>query len=104
MIQGYLDESGIHDGAKICLVGGYFGGPGQWKKFGNAWKGILTEYNVPEFHAHEFYKRDGAERSGVYRGWSDTKADSFLNKLVAVIIGSEKIHPVSAALVVDCFN
>ena len=32
MIDAYLDESGIHDGADICVVAGYFGGPSQFKK------------------------------------------------------------------------
>jgi len=25
MMEGYFDESGIHDGAKVCIVAGYYG-------------------------------------------------------------------------------
>ena len=44
MLQAYLDESGIHEGAHVCIVGGYFGGPGQWSKFGAEWKRVLEDY------------------------------------------------------------
>jgi hypothetical protein len=40
MIDAYLDESGIHDGAEVCLIAGYFGGRVQWRKFSKA-AGIL---------------------------------------------------------------
>ena len=55
MIQAYLDESGIHDNADVCLIAGYFGGPGQFKKLGSEWIDILRYHNVIEFHAKEFW-------------------------------------------------
>jgi hypothetical protein len=104
MLQGYLDESGIQDAAPICLIGGYFGGPGQWRKVGNAWQAILSRYEVKEFHAKEFWAFNAVgERVGPYREWSIDKANQFLGELVAVING-HKIHPVSTAVVVDAFN
>jgi hypothetical protein len=32
MIDAYLDESGIHEGAEVCVIAGYFGGKGQWRE------------------------------------------------------------------------
>lgn len=47
MIDAYLDESGIHDGSKVCVIAGYFGGPGQMKRFEKAWKETLARYSFP---------------------------------------------------------
>jgi hypothetical protein len=106
MLQGYLDESGIQDGAPVCIVAGYFGGPGQWKKLGNEWTGVLRDFNVPEFHAKQFWAfNEKRERVGPYKGWDDRRADDFLGRLRAIIYARRnKIHPVSAALVVESFN
>jgi len=106
MFQAYFDESGIQDGASVCLVGGYFGGPGQWRKFGQEWQAILDEYEVPEFHAKQFWAfNDYGQRVGPYKGWSATKAETFLGKLVGVIDShKKKIHPIGAVLVVEAFN
>jgi hypothetical protein len=89
----------------VCCWG-YFGGPGQWKKFGDAWKEIIQRYNVREFHARDFWRFDQhRERVGPYRGWSKEKADAFLYELVGVITRHRrKIHPISATVVVACFN
>lgn len=104
MLQGYLDESGIQEGASVCLVAGYFGGPGQWRKLGTAWQKVLDEYKVTEFHAKQFWAFDNqAQRVGPYKNWSSAKAQTFLAKLIS-IIDSHKIHPVSSALVVESFN
>ena len=43
-IEAYFDESGIHDRARICAAGGYFGGPGQMKRLECAWKRTLAIY------------------------------------------------------------
>ena len=99
-----LHESGIQDGAPICLIGGYFGGPGQWRKVGIAWQTILNRHKVEEFHAKQFWAfADKGERVGPYKEWSESKAHHFLDELIAVIDG-HKIHPVSTVLVVDAFN
>jgi hypothetical protein len=42
--NAYLDESGAHEGASVCLVAGYFGGPGQWKKF--------SQEDLPALHSN----------------------------------------------------
>lgn len=104
MLRGYLDESGIQDGASLCLVGGYFGGPGQWRKVGIAWQKVLDKFFVPEFHAKQFWAfNPSGQRVGPYKGWDERKASQFLSKLISIING-HRIHPVSTMLVVDAFN
>src|SRR2546422_4977723 len=53
MIDAYLDQSGIHDGAAICVIAGYFGGRGRLGKLETAWKQVLKDFRFPmsEFHA-----------------------------------------------------
>jgi len=104
MMQAYLDESGIHEGANVCVIARCFGGPGQWKRLSSAWARILQLHKVTEFHAKEFWARDPlGGRVGPYKGWSGKKADTFLDQLVNIIQG-RKVHPVSCAVVLDSFN
>jgi hypothetical protein len=113
VIQAYFDESGIHGGgttpenppSPVCVVAGYFGGSGSLRKLGQRWSAVVGRYNVPEFHAKEFwgFTKDG-ERVGPYRGWSSTKARVFLDELVSIIEKHYRVHPVASAVVVQSFN
>jgi hypothetical protein len=104
MLEGYLDESGIHDGAPVCVVAGYFGGPGQWKKFDVLWRRVLNEFDVPDFHAKDFWHRtpEGG-RKKPYVGWTDRDDERFLADLTKAI-QKYKIHPFSPAIYPDDFN
>lgn len=104
MIQAYLDETGIHEGAAVCAIGGYFGGPGQWKKLGSKWAAIIHRYGVTEFHAKRFWAFDeNGEHVGIHKGWSKNKARDFLEELVSTI-EEHRIHPVSSVVVMESFN
>jgi hypothetical protein len=61
MIEAYLDESGVHGTAPICVIAGYFGGARQWAELEAAWRRILNDASVPleEFHALDFVKTGG---------------------------------------------
>jgi hypothetical protein len=106
MIEAYMDECGIHEGAHVCAIAGYWGTERKWKnKFKNQWKEIIKDANEPsmtEFHAVEFWNLEG-KRRGVFATWSDTKADKFIDDLANCIVES-KVHPTSAMLVVDDWN
>jgi hypothetical protein len=103
MLRAYIDESGVHDGAKICCVSGYFGGVNQWKKFEREWQPILDRAGVKEFHAKQFWARDRGNRVGAYKSWDDERADKFISELIAVIQGC-RIFPMSAAVVTDTWQ
>jgi len=106
MIDAYLDESGIHDGAAYCVIAGYFGGRGQWRKFEESWKQLLREFKVPmeKFHTKHFYP-EPKPKTWFADQWSrrDEYA-SFHNAIAATISQQKKIHPVSAGIVVPAFN
>jgi len=94
MIDAYLDESGIHDGAAVCVVAGYFAGRGQWRKFEKAWRRVLDDFGMPleEFHAKDLVKKD------------DPKYKELLDSLALLIARfAEKVHPISAAIIVEEF-
>jgi hypothetical protein len=92
MIDAYLDESGIHDGAAVCVIAGYFGGQGQWRKFEKLWRGILKEAKFPleKFHAKDLVK-NMAKHGGLLFQLADA-------------IAKYKIYPVSSSVVVSDFN
>ncbi|MGB8769039.1 MAG: hypothetical protein WCC92_05460, partial [Candidatus Korobacteraceae bacterium] len=91
MIDAYLDESGIHDGARICVVAGYSGGRGQWRRFEFEWRRLLDRYKIPisEFHANKLAKmRQHAE---------------LLHAAAKLIRSFDKIHPMGVGVFVDDF-
>jgi len=103
VLSAYLDESGIHDHARVCVVAGYFGGPGQWKRTERAWRKVLRDFDVPDFHAKQFWAKDRlGDRLGPYVGWNEAKDKRFLDGLIEAI-RRYKIYPISAAIYVDDF-
>ena len=92
MIDAYLDESGIHEGSKICVIAGYFGGPGQMKRLETAWKKTLVDFNFPigEFHAKDLIK--------------SSKHHPMLKGLARIVGEQRKVYPVTWAVFVDDFN
>jgi hypothetical protein len=104
MIDAYLDESGIHDGAVVCVIAGYFGGRGKWRKFEDDWKQLLRDFKVPmeKFHAKSFfpYPKPGGFFHNEWKG--DYKA--FHGAIAETIARHRKIHPVSAGIIVPDFK
>ena len=106
MIDAYLDESGIHDGAAVCVIAGYFGGRGKWRKFEDNWKQMLRDFKVPmeKFHTKHLYPEpkegtwfcDQWSRRDDYKSFHDAIADT--------IYEHKKIHPVAAGIIVPAFN
>jgi hypothetical protein len=92
MIDAYLDESGIHDGAAICVIAGYFGGRGQFGKLDQAWKRVLEDFNFPvaDLHATDLIKSH--------------RHAPMLKVLAETIARQSKIHPVSFGIVVEDFQ
>jgi hypothetical protein len=86
MLMAYMDDSGTHNGAHNCVVGGYWGYVSEWRRFEKGWKAALTAEGVEEFHAKEFWQRiPGEGRVGQYASWSDERHAKFINRLLRVI-------------------
>jgi Protein of unknown function (DUF3800) len=105
MMNAYMDESGIQESARNCIVAGYIGSAAHWKKFNPAWEAILRKYGIREFHAQRFFAKDNrsGRRVGDYRGWDDRKANEFLQSLIEVI-KSYKIRALASFIPVELFQ
>ncbi len=104
VMQAYFDESGIHHESAFCILAGYVGGVGQWKRFERTWRKILAKYKVEEFHAKRFFQRDKrGQRLDEYADWTDAKADDFIRELINCIL-SVKVYPVSCSVVKAAWN
>jgi hypothetical protein len=91
MMEVFLDESGIHDGASVCVVAGYFGQRSHWRHFERAWKDVLLRFGfqLKDFHA---------------KNWMKSRAKRPLLIELAKTIGKYSIYPVSMGIAVEDFN
>jgi hypothetical protein len=102
MIDAYLDESGIHAGALVCVVAGYFGGRGKWKKFEADWIRLLKRFDVPlaEFHAKDLFP----EQRGWFKHHWRGSHPAFLEAIGDTIAAHPKIAPLSVGIFVEGFE
>lgn len=102
MIDAYLDESGIHDGAAVCVIAGYFAGKGKWKRFEEDWRKLLADFKIPmeRFHAKSLVP----EPKGWFLEHWTGNHQSLLDGIAYTIAQHKKIHPVSAGIVVNDFK
>lgn len=86
-------------------MAGYVGGPNQWELFRAAWTAVLTDFEVPAFHAKDFFprKRRVDATDNPYREWDDQKARRFLNALLSTI-DERLIYPIGCAVNLPAFN
>jgi hypothetical protein len=100
----YSDDSKIPDSPYLVLAG-YIAGPNQWELFKTAWTGVLTDFDVPAFHAKDFFPRKlrGDATENPYRGWDDDKAVGFLDALLSAI-DELLIYPIGCAVNLPAFN
>jgi len=100
-----MDESGIHDGAHVCVIAGFWGGANRWKEFAPRWTKIIENADEPalkEFHSSNFWNASG-QRRGVFARWSDSKAEQFVSELIACIADLD-LYPMSASLKISAWR
>lgn len=92
MIHAYLDESGIHDGAAMCVIAGYFGGKKQLRGLEKAWRAVLKrfDFTLADFHAKDLLKA--------------RRHRPMLEGLALAIGEQRKVYPVCFGIVVDDFK
>ena len=106
ILEAYFDESGIHDQAQVCVVGGFYATQTGWRNFERQWNAIIEDY--PElancgFHAKKFFRRENEKRVEVYKGWPDEEADKLLERLSQAIMRN-RIFPIGYGIVVKDFK
>ncbi len=80
----YFDASGKKDAQASVTVAGCVASARKWERFHGAWRGVLEEYKVTEFHATDF-----AASLGEYKEWkgNTTKRSGFLKGLIEIVQG-----------------
>ena len=91
MVEAYFDESGIHQGARVCIIAGYFGRHNAWARLENEWRNVLSDHSLPleKFHAKDIVKAH--------------RHQEMLKQLVACI-AKRDLFPISAGVVIDDFK
>jgi hypothetical protein len=102
------DESGIHDGADLCILSGYIASVKQWELFDSRWNAVLVRNDVSDFHSKDFFALDkSGKRIGRYKSlsqpdvklsygdWSDERANDFIDGLLSAVHDST-IHPIGS--------
>jgi Protein of unknown function (DUF3800) len=100
MIQAFLDESGIHEGAEICVIAGYYGESDEWRNLEAQWRAILRGADVP---IDKFHALDLIEHRKFFFQMERARHDKLKTEL-ANAIASSKVHPVTVALIVSDFR
>lgn len=101
MLQAFIDESGIHDGAPFSVVAGYLGSARHWKHFEEFWGPHAMGQG---FHAKSFFARDPqGNRVTPYTEWDEAKAETYFNELLRAI-ASVNIYPIGGIVDVAEFN
>ena len=98
MLQVYMDDSGSHDGAHNCVIGGYWGSVNEWRKFEREWNAILDEYGIEEFKSRTYFRMSNGRRVPPYREWDNKTYAGFLDKLLGTI-ASRKIYPFATGII-----
>jgi hypothetical protein len=91
MIDAYLDESGIHSGAKVCVIAGFFGEQEPMRRLETAWIQTLNNFNFPmaDFHAKNLLPK--------------RQHEMMLWELSKVIDRERQVYPISQAIIIDDF-
>ncbi|HMH12193.1 MAG TPA: DUF3800 domain-containing protein [Edaphobacter sp.] len=104
MLKVYMDDSGSHDTSHNRVIAGYWGEVREWRRFERKWSGVIVGYGVKEFKANEFWPRiSGGRRNPPYNGWTDAKADSYIDDLLKVI-ESRRVFPFAFGVLGEEWN
>jgi hypothetical protein len=93
VLRAYMDESGIHAGSSVCAIAGVVGSESEWEILERRWRRVIAEEGISVFHMAQF-----ESRLGEFGGWSNTRRQLFMKKLIEAIKARD-VHCVGSALV-----
>jgi hypothetical protein len=98
-LSAFLDETGIHAGARWCAIAGFLGSPRQWTDFDQSWRRALAAIpGVSDFHAHDFFGGGTP-----YRTLSRSERRTFIDGLICAVV-DHRIFPFGAMVDAEAFN
>jgi hypothetical protein len=77
-LRGYIDESGIHDGAEITNVALVVSAPWRWRKWTKRW-------NFKKKPIQIYHSTDSANLRGEFKGWTKEGRDKLVADLLPEI-------------------
>lgn len=81
VLKVFLDESGIHDGSPVVTVAAYLGRPRDWREWTKRW-------NVAKRPIDVFHASDAQALKGEFDGWSETRRDDLVKRVLGVTADS----------------
>jgi hypothetical protein len=84
--QGYMDESGTHEGSEIIAVAGYLGTYGTWQRFLQEWEPMMQHFAVKDFHMTDFEgrHREFDWRNYWWRPWADDTRIRLIERVTTI--------------------
>jgi hypothetical protein len=102
LFKAYMDESGIHGDAAVCVVAGFIAPLERCASLESSWRKLLKDHDLDYFHA-----KDYAKTSGPFRMWKADRKRRFAISAMALL--SEGLglldlggrNPINVAVAVD---
>jgi hypothetical protein len=82
VLKTFMDETGIHDNAKVVAVAGYISRPKHWRAWTKSW-------NVAKRPIKVFHAADCANYHGEFEGWDRDQRDKFVANLLPIMPAHE---------------
>ena len=102
-LYAYADESGMHEDPLFFVLAGYIASPRQWGFFCKDWQKVLDSFDVPAFHAKDFFQLKAKQLHEQYSNWPEDKNRQFISELSRAI-NSYRLYPIGCAVDVRAFN
>lgn len=103
MIQVYIDESGTHSNAPVCIMAGYIGHKDSWVKFETEWLKLLSEFN--DDNIRFFHMAEIVNRTRQFELINRDKANYLITQASNILKNmSSSIVPIFSGVIVDDWN
>ena len=102
VLQAFCDESGIDPKDTCLVVVGFLAKTDVWGSFEGQWRRATGGVT---FHAKKFFGRNSkGQRLKPYTGWSDAKAESYIETLARIIREHHRVVPFGSIVDVRAFR
>jgi hypothetical protein len=95
-ITAYFDESGIHAGSSVTVLGGFLGPDSAWSELDRNWRATLQKFDLSFFHAVEC-----EQGTGEFLGKHPEPIRAYIAQQFAQIICDAGLQIIGSAFVVD---
>src|ERR1700730_2259723 len=89
ILKTFMDETGVHDDAKMVAIGAYISRPKHWRAWTKDWN--VHKRKVPQGRRpiKVFRSTDCANYWGEFKGWTKEERDPYIAQLLPVMPSHE---------------